>query len=90
MTFKDELKALIKKHLPAEIEISGKVTYAQTWNTPEEREEIYIPQDEWIEKFFEWIDEPILDIENAVDFYFDDDEEFYKEVEQEWRSKNED
>ena len=46
MSFETELKALIKAHLPEQVTIcTGKVTYRQTLETPEEYEEIDVDLD---------------------------------------------
>ena len=43
MSFETELKKLIKKHLPSQVTIcTGKVTYKQTLETPEEYEEVEV------------------------------------------------
>ena len=62
MSFETEIKALIKKHLPRQVTIcTGKVTYRQTLETPEEYEEIEVDldADAFMEHYSYIIDEVI-------------------------------
>ena len=68
MSFETELKALIKKHLPSQVTIcTGKVTYRQTLETPEEHEEIDVDldADAFMEHYSYIIDEVIGIVEDA-------------------------
>ena len=59
MSFETELKELIAKHLPQTVTIcTGKVTYRQTLETPEEYEEIevYLNAEAFMEFYGEEID----------------------------------
>jgi hypothetical protein len=68
MSFETELKELIKKHLPEQVTIcTGKVTYRQTLETPEEHEEIevYLNAEAFMEYYSEDIDNLICVVNDA-------------------------
>ena len=62
MNFETELRTLIEKYLPTQVTIcTGKVTYRQTLETPEEYEEIEVDLD--AEAFMKFYSE---DIDNLI------------------------
>ena len=68
MSFETELKALIKAHLPEQVTIcTGKVTYRQTLETPEEYEEIEVDldADAFMAHYSDIIDEVIYMVNDA-------------------------
>ena len=68
MSFETELKALIKKHLPSQVTIcTGKVTYRQTLETPEEYEEIDVDldADAFMAHYSDIIDDVICMVDDA-------------------------
>ena len=68
MSFETELKALIKAHLPEQVTIcTGKVTYRQTLETPEEHEEIEVDldADAFMAHYSDIIDDVICMVDDA-------------------------
>ena len=68
MSFESELIELIKKHLPETVTIcTGKVTYRQTLETPEEHEEIEVnlDADAFMAYYSEDIDNLIMIVSDA-------------------------
>ena len=73
MSFETELKELIAKWLPEQVTIcTGKVTYRQTLETPEEYEEIEVPldADAFMEYYSSQIDDLICVVNDAEDCAF--------------------
>jgi hypothetical protein len=75
MSFETELKELIAKWLPEKVTIcTGKVTYRQTLETPEEHEEIevYLNAEAFMEYYSEDIDNLICVVNDAESCEFVD------------------
>lgn len=68
LSFETELRELIKKHLPTQVTIcTGKVTYRQTLETPEEYEEVEVDldADAFMEFYSSQIDDLICVVNDA-------------------------
>jgi len=81
MSFETELKELIAKWLPEKVTIcTGKVTYRQTLETPEEYEEIEVDldADAFMEFYSSQIDELICVVNDAESC------EFVDQLEKDW------
>ena len=68
MSFETELKELIAKWLPEQVTIcTGKVTYRQTLETPEEYEEIEVnlDSDAFMAHYADTIDEMVCVVDDA-------------------------
>ena len=86
MSFKAELARLIDRHLPERVTILGKVTHAQTWESPEEREELKVklcPQDA-----IRFMGEEIDNLVDKLDEFWNNESKFIAELQKEWDNGN--